>query len=214
MEANRTERGAARRRALIEAASEMFLDQGYESVSLDTLIARVGGSRRNIYGPFGGKEGLFIEVVTQLCADLSRPLEELDIDAEHDVSSALTLFGCRVLSIVLQPRTLALQRLMIGEGLRFPELAQAIWHAGHDNAVRRLSVWIGRKQVADQLRGDISPSDLAAQFVNLLVTGPQLRALVGIASKPLDDLEITRLTKIAVKAFLEGALVKDTKRNA
>jgi len=50
----------------------MFLDRGYEAMSLDTLIARAGGSRRNIYDRFGGKEGLFIEVVNQLCANFLR----------------------------------------------------------------------------------------------------------------------------------------------
>ncbi|MUZ65058.1 TetR/AcrR family transcriptional regulator [Agrobacterium vitis] len=75
MDVHRTTKGAERLRSLKDAAANMFLEQGYEAVSMDTLIAQVGGSRRNIYNHFGGKEGLFIETVTRLCAELALPLE-------------------------------------------------------------------------------------------------------------------------------------------
>src|SRR5271170_3797805 len=118
---HRTARGAARLRSLTDMAADMFLEQGYVSVSLDTLIARVGGSRRNI-SRFGGKEGLFFEVVTQLCADLERPFTELKI-CHEDERTALTQFGESVLAFVLQPRALALHRLMVAEGARTSKLA-------------------------------------------------------------------------------------------
>ena len=117
-------------RSLTETASAMFLEQGYEAVSLDTLIARVGGSRRNIYSNFGGKEGLFVEVVKHLCAELAEPLWKLNIP-EHNMHEALSLFAKHLLDVVLQPRALALHRLMIAEGHRFPQVAQAIHAAGH-----------------------------------------------------------------------------------
>jgi AcrR family transcriptional regulator len=213
METHRTVRGAARVRSLTDTAAQMFLDHGYEAMSLDTLIARVGGSRRNIYGRFGGKEGMFIEVVTRFCTDLARPLEELEISGE-EVGSALALFGCRLLDIVLQQRTVALHRLMIAESQRFPELAQAMFRAGHDNATRILAEWIEHKQSVAQLRGDVSSTELAAHFVNLLITGPQLRALVGLVPGPLDGAEIASLTDIAVETFLSGALPRESKIDA
>jgi AcrR family transcriptional regulator len=47
---------------LFKAAAEMFLDQGYEAFSIDSLIEKVGGSKRNVYSHFRGKEGLFIKI--------------------------------------------------------------------------------------------------------------------------------------------------------
>ncbi len=212
MQVHRTSRGAARLRDLTDTAAEMFLDQGYEAVSLDTLIARVGGSRRNIYGHFGGKEGLFIQVITELCTDLARPLEELEIGGK-DTATSLVLFGRRLLEIVLQPRPLALHRLMIAEGQRFPTLARAIWGAGHDRATRILVPWIEDQQSGRHLRTDLPSTELAAQFVNLVVTGSQLRGLVGLLSQPLESAYINRLVDQAVALFLDGALVKHGQAN-
>jgi AcrR family transcriptional regulator len=213
MDAHRTKHGAARVRSLTDAAADMFLDQGYEAMSLDALIARVGGSRRNIYSHFGGKEGLFIEVVTRLCADLARPLEGLEISSEG-VKDALTIFGSHLLEIVLQSRTLALHRLMIAEGQRFPALAQAIWQSGHDNAARILIPWIEHKQSSNQLRADLPAKDLAGQFVNLVVTEPQLRNLVGFIPDPCQSTENTQIVERAVVLFLAGALIQKGDINA
>lgn len=206
MEAHRTTRGAERLRALRETAANMFLEQGYEAVSLDTLIACVGGSRRNIYDHFGGKEGLFIEAVTECCAELAAPLERLDIRGS-DPRDALILFGCKTLETVVQPRTLALHRLMIAEGQRFPDLSRSIWHAGHNNATQLLARWLKDRQRDGQFRADIPAATLAAQYISLAITTPQLRCLVGVGA-PLKAAEISKIVVDAVAVFLDGALIR------
>lgn len=203
--AHRTAHGAARIQALTETAAKLFLDRGYEAVSLDDLIGRVGGSRRNIYAHFGGKQGLFIEVVTQLCDELADPLRRLDI-TEDTAEAALNVFGRHVLEIVLQPRALALHRLMIAEGQRFPELAQAVLHAGHNNAIRILAAWMELRRA--NFRSDRLPEVLAAQFLDLLVSGPQQRTLVGIEPARLHPEQIARLVEDAVSTFLDGSSSK------
>lgn len=213
MALHRTTRGAERLRALRETAADMFLEQGYEAVSLDTLIACVGGSRRNIYDHFGGKEGLFVEAVAECCAELAAPLEQLDVHGAVP-RDALVLFGRTILEIVLQPRALALHRLMIAEGQRFPELSRSIWGAGHDNAARLLAGWFGDRQHEGPFRNDIPAATLAAHFISLAVTTPQLRCLVGLGA-PLNPAEISKIVDDAVTVFLEGALTeKDRIRNA
>lgn len=206
MDSHRTTRGAERLRALRATAANMFLEQGYEAVSLDTLIASVGGSRRNIYDHFGGKEGLFIEAVTECCAELAAPLEQLDIHGS-DPRDALLLFGCKTLETVVQPRALALHRLMVAEGQRFPKLSRSIWHSGHDNATRLLARWFADRQRDGQFRADMPAATLAAHYISLAVTTPQLRCLVG-ESASLKPAEISKIVDDAVTLFLEGALTK------
>lgn len=198
-----TARGEARRRALIDAAARMFLDQGYEAVSLDDLIRQVGGSRRNIYAHFGGKKGLFVAVVTQLCAELGQSLRELDMSG-HDERTALTLFGARTLALVLSPRALALHRLMIAVGARFPEIGRAAYEAGPESGKRLLGDWIAVRQAQGRFRADISAFDLGNLFLHMLVAGPQQRVLSGVAAAPFPDAEIARLTAAAVDVFLSG----------
>ncbi len=56
-----TERGRQRRRAMLDAATQAFLEHGFEGTTLDMVIERAGGSRGTLYSSFGGKEGLLRE---------------------------------------------------------------------------------------------------------------------------------------------------------
>ncbi len=50
-----TERGRQRRRAMLDAATQAFLEHGFEGTTLDMVIERAGGSRGTLYSSFGGK---------------------------------------------------------------------------------------------------------------------------------------------------------------
>ena len=54
-----TKRGHERRLALLLSATELFLERGYDAVSLDDIVHHAGGSKASIYKYFGSKEGLF-----------------------------------------------------------------------------------------------------------------------------------------------------------
>ena len=201
---HRTLKGAQRLRDLTVTAADLFLERGFEAVAVDDLIALVGGSRRNVYSHFGGKEGLFIEAVTLLCDEVTKPLERLGID-EEDPEQALSSFGRRFLQAVLQPRTLALYRLMVAESKRFPELGQAILKAGHSKGVDILEAWIEVRQRDGRLNKQSSARILAEQFLNMMVREAQLRALIGLDPQPLPVTETDRIVDSAVATFLYGA---------
>ena len=61
----RTGRPKGRREALLRAAAEVFFEQGYAATSIDAIIERAGGSKRNIYNEFGNKQGLFSAIVKE-----------------------------------------------------------------------------------------------------------------------------------------------------
>jgi AcrR family transcriptional regulator len=206
----RTARGAARLEALTTTALEMFLDQGYEAVSLDELITRVGGSRRNIYSHFGGKEGLFIAAVTIMCEQLAAPIKSLKLPLSGDPAAALLLFGKVVLDAVLLPRTLNLTRLMIAEAVRFPDLAQTLWHSGHQQPAIVLAEWIAHQQQKGVLRKGEPPLLLARQFLDLAVADAQLRALI---QTPV-AFNYRKLLKAAVDTFLRGQALVSTEIEA
>jgi AcrR family transcriptional regulator len=196
----RTAKATAQMDVLTNMAVDMFLDQGYEAVSLDTLIARGGGSRRNIDRHFGGKAGLFMAVIASTCEAQAAPLKSLNIPLSGNPAEALLLFGRAVLDRVLLPPTLALHRLMIAESSRFPDLARTIWYSGHEQVTNILAAWITHQQMTGALRKGQPPILLARQFIDLAVADAQLRAQMGIsAAVDRDD-----TLKAAIETFLHG----------
>ncbi len=205
----RTPRGAERLRRLQQTAAEMFLACGYEGVSVDGLISRVGGSRRNVYGPCGGKQGLFVATVRELCSEIGEQLAALPM-AEAPVRSGLVLYGRRLLELVLNPRMLATHRLMLSEGERFPELARNMCHTGRDNAAAALGLWLAGHQQRGDLREDLVPVDLAQYFIDGIVSGPQVRALIGALPPSWHRGGLDRHVEQTVDLFLRGAGTPDT----
>jgi AcrR family transcriptional regulator len=59
----RVDRGQATRQHLIEVATELFADRGYEGTPIEAVLERAGMSRGSLYHHFPGKERLFEAVV-------------------------------------------------------------------------------------------------------------------------------------------------------
>lgn len=199
-------RGSERLRKLTASATELFLEHGYEATSMDMLIQKVGGSRRNIYDRFGGKEGLFFAVIAEECRKLAGPLESLTLE-DGCVRQTLMKFGTEILHIIKQPRVLELHRLMIAEGKRFPELSRTIWSAGHHNAKAVLAAWIQRQQELGQLRLTLDPSGLAYAFIHMVTGEAQLQLLSGGPCTTQEQDSST--TALAVSLFLAASRETD-----
>ncbi|WP_313802654.1 TetR/AcrR family transcriptional regulator [Sphingobium sp.] len=199
-----TPAGEARRRALLKKAEEMFLMHGFDSVSIDALIGEVGGSRRNVYDTFGGKEGLFEGVVSNLCEEYVRPIAELEI-AASPAREALIDFADRLLTCVLEPRALALQRLMIAEAHRMPRVSHAIFSSGHQRVSTILAAWIVERQSDGILRADLPPEELADSFINIVITGAHLKALIGLTSRSSEPEDIRGIATRGTCLFIDGA---------
>src|SRR6201999_2533309 len=56
-------RGAELRRHILFAAKDVFLSQGYERASMDTVAAQAGTSKRSLYAHFESKDKLFAAVL-------------------------------------------------------------------------------------------------------------------------------------------------------
>lgn len=204
---HRTAKGAQRLRDLISIAAELFLERGFDAVAVDDLISRVGGSRSNIYSHFGGKEGLFKAAMTNLCAEVAKPLEELNI-AGREASEVLPILGRQLLRSALAPRTLALHRLLVNEGRRFPDVAQAMWDVSYGKAIGILAKWIAEQQQSPEhgLSSAVPAKALAEQFISIVASNAKLGAASGLVSIPLPENEIDDIVDHAVCTFLYGAL--------
>ncbi|GFM57133.1 TetR/AcrR family transcriptional regulator [Pseudomonas capsici] len=204
--AHRTPKGAQRVDNLTVVAAQLFLERGFDAVAVDDLIARVGGSRRNVYSHFGGKEGLFEAAMMHICAEMAKPLEEMNIQG-LEVERVLSGFGIELVRIALSPRTLAVHRLLTTEGKRFPEIAQAMLACSYQKVIAILARWIAEQQAqAEPAFSSAIPADaLAVQFVSMISSDLKLRAIVGLIPTELSAEKVDSIVASAVHTFLYGA---------
>ncbi|MFT3998253.1 MAG: helix-turn-helix domain-containing protein, partial [Asticcacaulis sp.] len=56
-----------RREAILDVASRIFLEEGFDAASMSAIAARVGGSKGTLYNYFKNKEELFEAFVDRHC---------------------------------------------------------------------------------------------------------------------------------------------------
>jgi AcrR family transcriptional regulator len=199
--AHRPPRSEDRRRAILETAAALFFERGYAATSIDAIIARAGGSKRNIYAQFGGKAGLFTAIVTE-SADQALATLAVDEAAGRDLRETLTALGRRLLEVYMSPTVLGVYRVVVAEAHRDRALAQAFYEKGPGRTAAALREVLLRAAA----RGEIALNDPALpaeHFVGLLRDNLHLQVVLGLRPTP-SPAEIDMLVRSAVELFLDG----------
>lgn len=195
------ERGLIRRDRILDAATEVFMQSGYEAASLQEIVARAGGSLATLYRQFGNKEGLFQSMIERKS---SRLLERLDLPhmGGRDPGEVLYSVGMNFLELILSPDVLSLHRLLIAESSRNPRLREIFLAMAPERSLRAVADYL-QKQV-DAGRLQLDDCYLAAsQFLNMIKGDMHMRSLMGEPIE-LSDGERERIVNHALKLFLHG----------
>lgn len=200
-------RSARKRRAIIGAATALFLRNGYLGTSMDEVAAHAAVSKQTVYKNFADKEQLFTDIVLgvagnseRVITELTAALHEAAVATLTDLERVLTELARRYLDAVVTPDVLALRRLVIAETDRFPELARTYYRLAPARAVEVLGAALQHHVDRGLLRAP--DTQLAASTLAYLVlASAQDRALFHPKQR-LKDTERDRLAAEAVRVFL------------
>ena len=189
----------ARREAILDVASDVFLEEGYANASMSTIAARVGGSKGTLYNYFKNKEQLFAAYVVRHCAWQRDAMFEISSEL-GDIREALIKVGRSYLSIVLSDFSMANFRVIVAEAQRTPEIGLAFYEAGPKSGAQLLGASLQRAIDAGQLKLD-DPVHAAQQFVGLCQNRMLKARLCNAMAAPTPE-EIDREVLPAVNMFL------------
>ena len=194
-------RGAARRRAFLDAATRVFLDQGFEAASVNDVVRRAGGSLATLYTQFGNKEGLFLAVVEDGCARFVAPMAQA-ADPARPVAAGLQEIGERFLERLVQPDGLAFFRMVIGEGRKFPAITARFMALGPERVRETVAAYLEARRAPDGL--DLPDAKRAAgYFCDMIRARHQYRALAE-ADYALDPAALRAHVAETVEFFLRA----------
>ncbi len=173
----------SKRQTILEEATELFLEQGYNAASMSELLRRVGGSKTTIYTHFGDKAGLFTAIVDEL---LKETVAFTDSDRLVSLSlrDALEAIALQHLEVVLSDRYIRMIRIVVAEVDRFPEIGEAFYAHGPGLSYKNFETFL-KRQVAS---GDLDIDDTARAtdtFFGTLLHREVLARIYGVKTTPL-----------------------------
>lgn len=195
-----------RRLAIIQAASQVFQELGYERASMNEVARRVGGSKATLYNYFTSKEELFAAVVrtystqflTQAAAELvSDELQNLPLEEK------LTRFAVSMLQVLTGNNpALPLYRIVVGEA-GHSDIGTLFRESGIRESMETLGRVLGEAVQKGELR-EAEPMLLASQFTALVKA--ETDVLLLRRDIPLfSPQQIAQMVSRAVRLFLYGA---------
>jgi TetR/AcrR family transcriptional repressor of mexJK operon len=198
--------GQSRKRAaIVQAATTLFLRQGYHDTGTDQIAAAASVSKQTVYNQFGDKKRLFHDIIIGVTATAERfaaglPDELVGVRTAADLQPALRALARHYLAAVLNPQVLALRRLIIGEASRFPELAATYYQRAPGRVLAALADVFGRLADRGLLAVD-DPAEAAEQFAYLVLGRPLDHGMFHVDDVP--DVERSQRTAdSAVRVFL------------
>ncbi|RAG81153.1 TetR/AcrR family transcriptional regulator [Streptacidiphilus pinicola] len=191
------------RAAVAEAATTLFLRNGYADTGVDEIAALAKVSKRSIYNNYGDKESLFTELVLGFTTTAGEFAEQLvgGLTEAADLPQALHALGRRHLATVARPEVLRLRRLIILEATRFPALADEYYRRAPGRVMAALTEAFTSLHARGALRAPNARR--AAEHFSYLVLGSTLDAfLFAPEAQLLSPDELDRLADDGVSAFL------------
>ena len=185
---------------ILEAATELFLTEGYGVTSIEAVAGRAGISKRTFYHRFDDKAALFVAVVHRIIEQI-RPPPDVPLIEGGTLRDILRRLARFALHAALAPQAVALHRLITAESLRFPNLTRAIYDEGWTQATKLIGDLLGRELGEKRLDAQMRRF-AAVQFVHMVVTLPQ-RRILGLGT-PMTGPELEVWADNAVELFLNG----------
>lgn len=194
----RETRKRERRAAILAVAREAFLTNGYAATSMSGLLETLGGSKSTLWGYFPSKEDLFAAVLEDAAESLHSQLETTLV-SEAQLEQGIRNFARAFVTTIETPDALAVWRLIVAEGERFPELGRLFYERAGSFPERILADFL-KTFVGDELR-DEDPNEMAATLIGLCASRIHQR-LFGIAERGDKGCEATAM--LSAEVFLRA----------
>lgn len=156
----------AKRAAILEAAERMFLEHGFEGVSMDQIAAAAGVSKLTVYSHFGDKDALFTAAARAWC-EQQMPGSVFERAPHLPVRERLEDIAGAYFAMICAPEAVAGHRLLCSPQMVGKQLARLFWEAGPQRVQDEFARFLERRIAA----GDLEIDDVqraAGQFFALV----------------------------------------------
>lgn len=176
----------AKRKAILEAAKDLFPRCGYDRISMDVIAAEAGVSKLTVYSHFKDKNTLFAAAVKARCEEQLPSRAFAMPTASVPIASVLTTIAERFHALACSADAMEMYRTMAARAPANDNLAQIFFDAGPKRTLDALEQLLRKAHRAGKL--DVPDPHKSAEHFFVLVKGlAHMCALIGCAALPQGD---------------------------
>ena len=189
------------RAIILEAARYEFSHSGYAATGMENVARRAGVSTKTLYRLLPNKAAVFEAMVTERI-EVFVSTVKLRACEGGDVEAALTEALIVCADLILDGEVIALQRVIVGDSDKFPDIAETFFHKAITPTQNALANWLR----VQQKRGTIEFDDAdtaAGMLLGMLAMQPQRSVMFGHRPPPTKE-ERAQRARTCAKLFLGG----------
>jgi AcrR family transcriptional regulator len=162
-------------RRILDAATDLFLQRGFDATSCDQVVAQAGAGKASLYARYANKQQLFAAVVRRMVDHTLIPSAE--VPWHLPVQERLRAVAHSLLAHALAPEAVALMRVVVTTAHRMPDLARLMDRIGRDGGVACVARAIAGDDAAPERLAQASR--VAGRFIDMVFVPHQMRAMIG-----------------------------------
>ena len=201
---NPTRRGRPVNEALsqtiVEVASELFTELGFQATTLDKVAQRAKISKLSIYRHFENKEALFSASIVAGCQQLFAP-QALLVGVDGSVEEQLMAVGTLLLRTLLRPDVSSIEAMVMADKTNQKSLSKLHYEACPAHVIAQIETLL-RQLHAKALLNVPDPLQSARLFAALFKGSDLLMIARFDEARAEDDNEIESYCRSAVAMFL------------
>lgn len=192
-----------KQKAILKAATSVFLEYGFSAATTDVIQRAANVSKKTMYSYFPSKESLFISVIENECAVMTKEYKSIQLDG--NIEKTLTDLGKAYLELVLSSTAIALYRVVIAEAPKFPEIGRQFYLSGPTVIYEKLMDYLDKAANNGEINiQSVGVASASALFMNMVRGEAQLEYLTHPHNAKPSLVQIDQWVKIAVKTFLSA----------
>lgn len=185
---------------IVDAASELFVELGFQATTLDKVAQRAKISKLSIYKHFENKETLFSAAITAGCQQLFQPQTLLD-SSDGSVEHQLTAVGSLLLRTLLRSDVRSIEAMVMADKTNQKSISRLHFESGPSHVIAQIEALLRQLHVKGLLC--VPDPHQAARLFAALFKGSDLLMIARFdEAKAEDDNEIEHYCRSAVAMFI------------
>ena len=192
-----TEEDSSKRRQILDGASKVFMDLGFDGASMGEIARAAGVSKGTLYVYFSDKNRLFEAIVEREM--LAQQKFSFNFDPVRDVPTTLREFGLAYIELLCRPGGGSAIRTVMAIAERMPEVGRRYYDNVLAQTIHRLACYLEA-----HLENNIAIPDChlaAAQFMQMCQASLFLPFIFQAAPPPSAE-RIAEVVESATRMFL------------